>query len=114
VPTARAGATDGNEQCATTFAGADGRAAVVRQLAGPLARKIANVLRPGQTVAAGERFGLIKFGSRVELWLPDGADLRVLVQPGQRVRAGRTALAAWPARVAPRPSPVPSVLGGCP
>jgi phosphatidylserine decarboxylase len=113
VPTARAGATDANEQCATTFT-AGHRVAVVRQLAGPVARAIVNVLRAGQQVAAGERFGLIEFGSRVELWLPDVADLRILVRRGQRVRGGLTALAAWPAPAAHRPSPVPVPHGGCP
>lgn len=91
-PTARTGHTDDNEQLATTFATADGTPVVVRQIAGPFARRICNVLRLGEAVLAGQRFGLIKFGSRCELWLP-AARVRVVAARGTRVRAGETILA---------------------
>lgn len=90
--TARTGHTDDNEQLATTFAAADGTPVVVRQIAGPFARRICNVLRAGEGVLAGQRFGLIKFGSRCELWLP-AARVRVVATRGARVRAGETVLA---------------------
>jgi phosphatidylserine decarboxylase len=62
------------------------------QVAGFLARRILCWIEPGQMVRAGERFGLIRFGSRVDLYLPPGT--RVQVSPGQRVRAGETVI-AW-------------------
>ena len=61
---------------------------VVKQIAGVVARRIACRLRSEDAVTAGERFGLIRFGSRVDLILPSGIDLRVAV--GDRVRAGET------------------------
>jgi len=61
------------------------------QIAGLVARRIFCSLRQKQRVSRGERFGLIRFGSRLDVYLPDGA--RVLVQQGQRVRAGETVLA---------------------
>jgi phosphatidylserine decarboxylase len=70
------------------FGGAD---LVVVQIAGLVARRIFCALKVGQVVSRGERFGLIRFGSRLDVYLPDGA--RVLAQPGQRVRAGETVLA---------------------
>jgi len=48
-------------------------------------------VKPGQTVAAGERFGHIRFGSRTDLYLPEGA--RLLVSPGQRMIGGETVMA---------------------
>jgi phosphatidylserine decarboxylase len=68
-----------------------GQEVVVVQIAGLVARRIVCALRLGQRVCRGERFGLIRFGSRLDVYLPEGA--RVLVQPGQRVRAGETVLA---------------------
>lgn len=95
VATWRRGCTDGNEQVITWFrARGSGRTVVVRQLAGPITRRLCHVIAPGEQVAAGERFGLIKFGSRTELWLP--ADAILLARPGQRVRAGESVLAALP------------------
>lgn len=65
---------------------------VVKQIAGILARRIVCRLQGRETVRAGDRFGLIRFGSRVDLILPSGADLRVAV--GDRVRAGETIIGA--------------------
>jgi phosphatidylserine decarboxylase len=93
--TYRVGELDDNEQHLTWFEHArdSGLVAVVRQIAGPAARRVCNWLRPDQAVSAGERFGLIKFGSRTEVWLPLRPDLRLLARRGQRVRAGETVLA---------------------
>lgn len=93
VPTVRRGVTDGNEQLLTWFADAAGRPCVVRQVAGPVARRICSVLAVGEVVAAGQRFGLIKFGSRVELWLPAARNLELVARRGQRVRGGESVLA---------------------
>ncbi len=64
---------------------------VVRQIVGLLARRIVCRTRVGATVKAGERYGVMKFGSRMDLFLPDDATLRVSV--GDRVVAGITVLA---------------------
>jgi len=58
------------------------------QVAGFIARRILCWVQPGQQVEAGERFGLIRFGSRVDLYLPPGTVVEVTA--GQRVRAGET------------------------
>lgn len=76
----------------------DGRAGrvVVVQIAGIVARKISCWVRPLDTLAAGQRIGLIHFGSRTDVLLPaDSAE--ALVAPGDRVRAGVTPLARYPA-----------------
>jgi phosphatidylserine decarboxylase len=66
----------------------------VRQISGMLARRIVCTLAPGQTVARGEIFGMIKLGSRTELILPADA-VEVTVQPGDPVRAGSHIVARW-------------------
>ena len=63
------------------------------QVSGFLARRIVCSLHTGDTVTMGDRFGMIKFGSRVDLILPLSAS--VLVQPGQITRAGETILARY-------------------
>lgn len=68
-----------------------GQAVVCRQIVGILARRIVCRLKAGDTVARGERFGIMKFGSRIDLFLPLKA--RVRVKPGDRVVGGETALA---------------------
>jgi phosphatidylserine decarboxylase len=72
-----------------------GRLTVLVQVAGLLARRIVCNLYPGQRVEQGDRFGLIMFGSRVDVYLPPSA--RVLVRVGDRVRAGSVVLAEYPA-----------------
>jgi phosphatidylserine decarboxylase len=61
------------------------------QIAGLVARRIVPFVRPGDAVAAGQRVGLIRFGSRVDVYLPQGTEPLVLM--GQRVVAGETVLA---------------------
>jgi phosphatidylserine decarboxylase len=65
---------------------------LVKQIAGILARRIVCNLHEGQKVQRGERFGLIKFGSRLEVFLPLHAELRVRMQ--EKVRAGETIIAS--------------------
>jgi len=66
---------------------------LVKQVAGILARRVVCWVRPGQELRAGERLGVIKFGSRVELYLPLGAE--PVVRVGDRARAGGTVIARW-------------------
>ena len=66
----------------------------VRQISGLLARRIVCALRPGQSVRRGEKFGMIKLGSRTELILPQGA-VQVEATVGQAVKAGTTILARF-------------------
>ena len=71
-----------------------GRAVVCRQIVGILARRIVCRLKSGDTVARGQRFGVMKFGSRIDLFVP--TDARILVKAGDRVVAGETVLAQVP------------------
>ncbi len=66
---------------------------VVRQIAGLVARRIVTSLEIGQTVTRGGRFGMIKFGSRLELLIPHELLGAVSVKVGQRVKGGQTVLA---------------------
>jgi phosphatidylserine decarboxylase len=68
-----------------------GRELAFVQIAGLVARRIRCDLHEGQTVRAGERFGLIRFGSRVDVYLPQGA--APLVAVGQRMVGGETVIA---------------------
>jgi phosphatidylserine decarboxylase len=78
-----------NERTIIAMEGPAGRA-VMRQVAGVLARRIVCRVKPGDVLAAGQRFGMIKFGSRMDVVMP--ARARVLVGVGDRVRAGETVL----------------------
>lgn len=89
-----------NEQTVMVVEGADGTSIQVKQIAGLLARRIVCNVKPGDRVERGERFGLIKFGSRVDLLLPSNANL--LVRTGDRVKGGSTVLAT----LAPAADPV--------
>ena len=79
-----------NERNSLVIAGGAGRIAVV-QIAGLVARRIVCFVREGQPVGAGERFGMIRFGSRLDVYLPEGA--APLVAVGQTSLAGETVLA---------------------
>jgi len=63
---------------------------IVRQISGAIARRIVCKAQVGQNLAAGEKFGMIKFGSRTELYVPLLQDVTCLVQKGDKVRAGLT------------------------
>jgi phosphatidylserine decarboxylase len=66
---------------------------VVRQISGMFARRIVCILLPGQAVARGEKFGMIKLGSRTELILPAGVE--IVVRLGDKVHAGSDVVARW-------------------
>ena len=66
----------------------------VRQVSGMLARRIVCVLRHGQTVPRGEKFGMIKLGSRTEVILPADA-VQIHVRPGDKLRAGCDVIGRW-------------------
>ena len=68
----------------------NGRIGVI-QIAGLVARRIVSFVREGQSIGAGERFGLIRFGSRLDVYLPEGT--KMLVSEGQTAVAGETILA---------------------
>ncbi|SNR45058.1 phosphatidylserine decarboxylase precursor-related protein [Blastococcus mobilis] len=75
--------------------GPTARTVVFRQIVGVLARRIVTRTGPGQRLATGERMGLMKFGSRMDVFLPPECTLTVA--KGQRVRGGETVIARWPA-----------------
>lgn len=63
---------------------------LVRQISGAIARRIVCAAQPEQEFSGGERFGMIKFGSRTELYLPFREDLKPVVKVGDKVKAGLT------------------------
>jgi phosphatidylserine decarboxylase len=81
-------ASSDNERNGLVIRMNDGRAIGMIQVAGLVARRIVCWVNEGMQVEKGERFGLIRFGSRVEVLMP--ADTAVMVKPGDRVRAGET------------------------
>jgi phosphatidylserine decarboxylase len=84
-------ASDENERQHILIERPDGRPIGCTQIAGLVARRIVPFVKPGDIVAAGQRIGLIRFGSRVDVYLPQGTDTKVLL--GQTVIAGETILA---------------------
>lgn len=80
-----------NEYCAVKIVTSDRRAITMVQIAGLIARRIICRLEPGDPVTSGERFGLIRFGSRVDLYLPRQSNPAVKV--GDKVIAGESLLA---------------------
>jgi phosphatidylserine decarboxylase len=88
----RGDAGERNERASVGIASPGGRV-LVRQVAGTVARRIVTYARLGERVEQGERMGIIRFGSRVEVFLPSAAV--VTVRRGDRVRAGQTVLAEW-------------------
>ncbi len=84
-------ASDENERNAIALRLPDGRELAVVQIAGLIARRILCTVHEGDAVAAGARFGIIRFGSRTDLYLPEGT--LPLVRPGQTMIGGETAVA---------------------
>lgn len=84
-------ASDENERQHVLIDRSDGTAIGFTQIAGLVARRIVPFVKPGDMLAAGQRVGLIRFGSRVDVYLPEGTEPRVLL--GQKVIAGETVLA---------------------
>lgn len=98
-----AASAEDNEQNIVTLEG-EGMTVVFKQIAGLLARRIVFNHKPGETLARGQRVGLIKFGSRTDVIFPQPAEIRV--KPGDRVSGGSTILArvAVPQKPAPAPT----------
>jgi len=88
-------ASEDNERNGLVIAGMRGRVGVV-QIAGLVARRIVPFVREGEEIGAGERIGMIRFGSRVDVYLPQG--VRPLVTEGQTAMAGETVIADLAAR----------------
>jgi phosphatidylserine decarboxylase len=84
-------ASEDNERNAFVIATASGPRIAVIQIAGLIARRIVPFTREGETVGAGQRIGMIRFGSRVDVYLPEGT--RLLAAEGQTALAGETVLA---------------------
>ena len=83
-------ASEDNERNSLVISTPNGRIGVI-QIAGLVARRIVSFVREGQSIGAGERFGLIRFGSRLDVFLPEGT--KALVSEGQTAIAGETILA---------------------
>jgi len=83
-----------NEQNGVAIVTPGGRTVTYVQIAGMIARRIACDLKEGDAVLQGQRVGMIRFGSRVDLYLP--AEVRLSVASGDRVRAGETVVGAFP------------------
>jgi phosphatidylserine decarboxylase len=66
---------------------------IFKQIAGWVARRVVCWKKPGDQLATGERIGLIRFGSRMDIWLPEGAE--IVVKPGEHVAGGSSILARW-------------------
>ncbi|GAB2744398.1 phosphatidylserine decarboxylase [Amycolatopsis magusensis] len=88
-------ASDDNERNSLLLRTEDGHELVVTQIAGLVARRILCEVGDGEKVTAGDTYGLIRFGSRVDTYLPPGS--KVLVSKGQRTIGGETVLAELPA-----------------
>jgi len=84
-------ASEDNERNALVIATAGGARIAVIQIAGLVARRIVPFVREGEAIGAGQRIGMIRFGSRVDVYLPEG--VRPLVAEGQTAIAGETVLA---------------------
>lgn len=87
-------ASEDNERNAVWLTSNDGHDVAVVQIAGLVARRIVCHVAEGDKVTAGQTYGLIRFGSRVDLYVPAGS--RVLVEAGQRTIGGETVLAELP------------------
>ena len=88
------GASSGNEQNALMLRRADGRKVLCVQIAGLIARRIICWVVPGEQVEIGERFGLIRFGSRMDVYLPQASVIQVKV--GDKVKGGSSMIAELP------------------
>ncbi len=90
LPAYRREAAAENERC-ETWIDHDGQVVVCRQVVGVLARRVVCRVQPGMTVGRGERFGIMKFGSRMDVFIPSISALQV--KTGDVVRGGESILA---------------------
>jgi len=91
MPAYKEDCSENNERNALTLVGSDGLPVKLVQIAGILARRIICRVRPGDRLEAGERFGIIMFGSRVDVYIPSGTE--IVVEEGRRVTGGESVLA---------------------
>jgi len=84
-----------NEQNVFTLS-TDAGEMVFKQIAGWIARRVVSWKKVGEQVARGERIGLVRFGSRVDVWLPREAE--ILVKVGENVKGGSSLIARWPGK----------------
>jgi phosphatidylserine decarboxylase len=91
MPAYKEDCSDNNERNALTLIDDQGRPVKLVQIAGIMARRIVCRVKPGDQLEAGERFGIIMFGSRVDVHFPSGA--KIIVTEGQHVTGGETILA---------------------
>ena len=96
-----AGSADVNEQNIVTVEG-EGGTVVFKQIAGLLARRIVFTPHIGETLTRGQRVGMIKFGSRVDVLLEPGVE--AAVRPGERVRGGASVIAVVKSAVGAQPT----------
>ncbi len=89
-----AAASEDNERNSVVIRTPEGHELICVQIAGLIARRIVCDIKPGEKVTIGDTYGLIRYGSRLDTYLPEGAD--VLVLPGQRAVGGETILAELP------------------
>jgi phosphatidylserine decarboxylase len=87
-------ASHDNERNSVVIRTPEGHEVVVVQIAGLIARRIVCDVHPGETVKIGDTYGLIRFGSRLDTYLPAGSE--ILIESGQRSLAGETVLARLP------------------
>jgi phosphatidylserine decarboxylase len=83
-------ASEKNEKNQITLQTGDGRKIVFVQIAGLIARRIVCWIKEGDHVKTGQRFGLIRFGSRLDIYLPKNT--HITIQPKDKVKAGKTVL----------------------
>jgi phosphatidylserine decarboxylase len=95
-------ASEDNERNALLIETANGTKVAVVQIAGLIARRILCFAKPGQSLPAGDRFGLIRFGSRLDVYLPPG--VAPMVALGQTMIAGETVIADLASQSAARPA----------
>ena len=88
-------ASTDNEQNVITLA-TDSGEFIFKQIAGLIARRVVCWKKTGDHVARGERIGLVRFGSRADLWLPRDSEL--LIKVGDHVKGGSSVVAYWPPR----------------
>src|SRR5213078_5418683 len=69
---------------------------VFKQMAGLISRRVVSRKKAGEKVARGDRIGLVRFGLRLDVWVPKEAE--ILVKVGENVKGGASVLARWPAK----------------
>ena len=88
----RKDASESNEMNRIVIANESGEV-IIQQVTGTVARRVICHLRPGDVVKAGQRFGIMKFGSRIDLVFPE--NVKIKVKPGDKVKAGVTIIGEW-------------------